>query len=277
MAILSNRAQCKHCLEVLVSTHDHDFKSCSCGNLSVDGGDTHLSRSCRDPNGFIELSVCEPERPKGLKKDGASTIDDNHCRDRSFHRDEATIQTLLEEYPALTETYIRAAFAARTGPITSQKDKHRIIEAYAAQLNEQHAQCTESTERANATQNQSTTDLGVSPLAGLAVTPGMEAILDRHIHGEIELKTARVELGCWQYHLFEITVALPSDSEATLKEALMKLTQTCDDALCGIGVPGRIGLMFERAAPNREAAIQSAKADIDAALNRPSIIAIRAK
>jgi hypothetical protein len=30
--------QCKHCKETIESTHDHDFKRCSCGTVGIDGG-----------------------------------------------------------------------------------------------------------------------------------------------------------------------------------------------------------------------------------------------
>lgn len=40
----------------------------------------------------------------------------------------------------------------------------------------------------------------------------------------------------------------------------------CDDALVGIGAPGRVGLSFTREAASREAAIRSALADVQRAL-----------
>lgn len=30
--------QCKKCLSVIVSRHVHDFRSCDCGSVSIDGG-----------------------------------------------------------------------------------------------------------------------------------------------------------------------------------------------------------------------------------------------
>ncbi len=33
-----NSAQCLGCLSVLVSRHRHDFVTCACGALSIDGG-----------------------------------------------------------------------------------------------------------------------------------------------------------------------------------------------------------------------------------------------
>jgi hypothetical protein len=35
-------AQCSKCLDVLESTHRHDFVRCSCGNSFLDGGDDYF-------------------------------------------------------------------------------------------------------------------------------------------------------------------------------------------------------------------------------------------
>lgn len=43
MINIENRAQCLVCGDVLESKHVHDFVSCTCGNLSIDGGLEHLS------------------------------------------------------------------------------------------------------------------------------------------------------------------------------------------------------------------------------------------
>lgn len=39
-----NRAVCNKCYEAVASVHRHDFKTCSCGNLSVDGGHDYPRR-----------------------------------------------------------------------------------------------------------------------------------------------------------------------------------------------------------------------------------------
>lgn len=33
-----NRIQCLHCNDIIEATHQHDFKSCKCGAVSIDGG-----------------------------------------------------------------------------------------------------------------------------------------------------------------------------------------------------------------------------------------------
>lgn len=43
-----NRAGCRDCGDVITSTHRHDYVTCKCGNISVDGGDTYNKRSFAD-------------------------------------------------------------------------------------------------------------------------------------------------------------------------------------------------------------------------------------
>lgn len=42
--ILVNSIKCKHCGDVIVSTHRHDFQRCKCGKVFVDGGLDYLRR-----------------------------------------------------------------------------------------------------------------------------------------------------------------------------------------------------------------------------------------
>ena len=42
--IFLNQAKCLLCEDVIVSKHRHDFVTCSCGNLSVDGGSWYAKR-----------------------------------------------------------------------------------------------------------------------------------------------------------------------------------------------------------------------------------------
>lgn len=42
--IVKNAIKCNHCGDVIESTSVHDFKSCSCGTVSVDGGHDYLRR-----------------------------------------------------------------------------------------------------------------------------------------------------------------------------------------------------------------------------------------
>lgn len=42
--IITNKAQCLLCNDIIESTHCHDFKECKCGACAVDGGHDYLKR-----------------------------------------------------------------------------------------------------------------------------------------------------------------------------------------------------------------------------------------
>jgi len=52
MKIIKNAARCLTCNEIIESKHRHDFVTCKCGKLSVDGGHDYLRR-------VGELENCE--------------------------------------------------------------------------------------------------------------------------------------------------------------------------------------------------------------------------
>ena len=60
--IKQNKIQCNNCGDTIESKHTHDYVSCSCGQVAVDGGHDYLRRSFRNtPNDFTDLSVVEEE------------------------------------------------------------------------------------------------------------------------------------------------------------------------------------------------------------------------
>lgn len=60
MVIVKNAIQCKKCGDIIESVATHDFKTCSCGTCSVDGGCDYLRR-CGDKDDFIELGEVQEE------------------------------------------------------------------------------------------------------------------------------------------------------------------------------------------------------------------------
>ena len=63
MAIIRNAIQCKKCGDIIESVSVHDFKTCSCGACSVDGGHYYLRRCAisMDGFGFIDLSEVQED------------------------------------------------------------------------------------------------------------------------------------------------------------------------------------------------------------------------
>ena len=43
--IIKNRIKCKYCGNIIESKSRYDFKFCSCGKVSIDGGQFYLKRS----------------------------------------------------------------------------------------------------------------------------------------------------------------------------------------------------------------------------------------
>ena len=59
--IIRNAARCNHCGDVIESKYRHDFKTCSCGRVSVDGGHDYLRRCYASPEDLTDLSVTQME------------------------------------------------------------------------------------------------------------------------------------------------------------------------------------------------------------------------
>lgn len=59
--IFKNAAKCLKCGDIIESKHRHDYVTCSCGNVSVDGGTDYLRRSFKEMDSWIDISICEEE------------------------------------------------------------------------------------------------------------------------------------------------------------------------------------------------------------------------
>lgn len=59
MAITKNAAQCGLCGDIIESKHRHDFVSCSCDNIFIDGGFDYFRAGAKDMSQFI--SLCEKD------------------------------------------------------------------------------------------------------------------------------------------------------------------------------------------------------------------------
>lgn len=52
---MRNRAKCKLCGDIIESVHNHDYISCKCGEIAVDGGQQYCRCSAIDWNNFIRV------------------------------------------------------------------------------------------------------------------------------------------------------------------------------------------------------------------------------
>lgn len=54
--ILVNMIKCNNCKDEIFSRSVHDFNSCTCGRVSVDGGMEYLRRVCENSADYTEMS-----------------------------------------------------------------------------------------------------------------------------------------------------------------------------------------------------------------------------
>ena len=52
---MRNRAKCKKCESIIESLHHHDYVSCACGEISVDGGKDYCRCRAIDWNNFLRV------------------------------------------------------------------------------------------------------------------------------------------------------------------------------------------------------------------------------
>jgi hypothetical protein len=55
--IVQNSVRCLGCGDEIISGHRHDFRSCSCGALTVDGGLAYRKRLYKSAIGWIDTSI----------------------------------------------------------------------------------------------------------------------------------------------------------------------------------------------------------------------------
>jgi hypothetical protein len=62
-----NMAKCALCGDIVESTFRHDFISCKCGEIFVDGGDDYYRAGAKDPSNFIPLHTPEQRKDAGVE------------------------------------------------------------------------------------------------------------------------------------------------------------------------------------------------------------------
>ncbi len=68
-----NKAKCKLCSDVIESFHQHDYVSCSCGEIAVDGGPEGLRCIAMNWENFIRIDGEGNERGITLKSEESPT------------------------------------------------------------------------------------------------------------------------------------------------------------------------------------------------------------
>lgn len=57
--IVANKARCRLCGDIIESKNRHDWQTCSCGAIFVDGGHMYLRRGAKNFEDLEELSEFE--------------------------------------------------------------------------------------------------------------------------------------------------------------------------------------------------------------------------
>lgn len=52
---VKNRAKCKLCQSIIESFHTHDYVSCKCGEISIDGGDQYCRALAKNWENFLRV------------------------------------------------------------------------------------------------------------------------------------------------------------------------------------------------------------------------------
>lgn len=72
--IIQNAASCLGCGDFIVSKHRHDFVTCTCGSISVDGGQSYLRRvGSFAPGTYVDHSW---ELPEELYRQCADAVEE---------------------------------------------------------------------------------------------------------------------------------------------------------------------------------------------------------
>jgi len=77
---IKNIAKCLLCGDIIESKHRHDFVTCKCGNLSVDGGQDYWKRSIvHGIDSYKELGILKTEKNKELDCCNNCDLDNPSC------------------------------------------------------------------------------------------------------------------------------------------------------------------------------------------------------
>ncbi len=66
--IVANKARCRLCGDIIESKNRHDWQTCSCGAIFVDGGRVYLRRGARNFEDLEELSEFEDVEEESSNK-----------------------------------------------------------------------------------------------------------------------------------------------------------------------------------------------------------------
>jgi hypothetical protein len=110
---MRNRAKCKKCLSIIESFHQHDYVSCQCGEIAVDGGLYYLRAIFTNKENFIRIDDQDNEIiPVFIDKDQSSN------EQQSSEDELLTKKELLQELERLKDSYASLPEKIMYDPVT---------------------------------------------------------------------------------------------------------------------------------------------------------------
>lgn len=110
---MRNRAKCKLCSDILESFHRHDYVTCKCGEIAIDGGNDYLKCSARD---WVNLLRIDDEGNEIVPK----VSDDLKTKENALPEERAkpNKEELMRMLDAMLETVDNLPQNAMTLPVT---------------------------------------------------------------------------------------------------------------------------------------------------------------
>lgn len=98
---MRNRAKCLLCNSVIESFHRHDYVTCKCGEIAIDGGLDYLRASAHNFDNFLRVDDEDHEIKVNYK-------DDKEGQDSKVNKEENTHKPSKEELYRMLEDMIKS-------------------------------------------------------------------------------------------------------------------------------------------------------------------------
>lgn len=100
---MRNRAKCKLCNSIIESFHSHDYVSCDCDEISVDGGSDFMRASAKNWENFIRIDEEDNEIPVKVIEKETEIPQENLSHQEESLLDFSTFFQMVENLNSLPE------------------------------------------------------------------------------------------------------------------------------------------------------------------------------
>ena len=108
---MKNRAKCRLCNSILESFHRNDYVSCSCGEISIDGGSEYLRCSAKNWANFLRV---DDEGNEIVVKVEGTNADDKNVKEAP----PLTLKDKINMLDEMIKSFERLPTSAMMQPIT---------------------------------------------------------------------------------------------------------------------------------------------------------------